>query len=80
MLYIKKVLTYMFTLMGCFFFTACDMMDYHPYDTRFDGKRNIIATNIERIETLTEGRKDICFAVISDTQRWYDETPYCESH
>ena len=72
MLYIKKVLTYVFTLMGCFFFTACDMMDYHPYDTRFDGKRDINTTNVKRIKELTEGKKDICFAVISDTQRWYD--------
>ena len=80
MLYLKKVLTYMFTLMGCFFFTACDMMDYHPYDTRFDGKRDINTTNVKRIKELTEGKKDICFAVISDTQRWYDETHRIVNH
>ena len=62
------------TLVGCFFCVGCDMMDYHPYDTRFDGERNINATNIKRIERATKNRKELCFAVISDTQRWYDDT------
>ena len=57
-----------------FSLTGCDIIDYHPYDTRFDGPKNINSRNIERIESLCEGLDSIRFAVISDTQRWYDET------
>lgn len=53
---------------------SCDLIEYHPYDARFKGKKNINAQNIERIEAATAGRDSIRFAVISDTQRWYDET------
>ena len=38
------------------------------------GGKNINARNIEKIESNTSGKKQIRFAVISDTQRWYDET------
>ena len=54
-------------------FSSCEV-EYHPYDTRFDGERNINARNCERIEQATSGKREIRFAVISDTQRWYDET------
>lgn len=53
---------------------GCDMIEYHPYDLRVTGDRDINAANIERIERALEGRDSFCFAVISDTQRWYDET------
>lgn len=49
-------------------------VDYHPYDTRIEGEQHINAKNIVRIEAATAGKKVIRFAVISDTQRWYDET------
>ncbi len=55
-------------------FTGCDLIDYHPYDARFDGAKDINARNILRIESKMKGRKTLRFAVISDTQRWYDET------
>ena len=53
--------------------TACQV-EYHPYDTRIEGPRGINARNIARIEAACEGKRTIRFAVISDTQRWYDET------
>lgn len=53
---------------------SCELIDYHPYDADFRGRRNINAENIARIERECAGRDSICFAVISDTQRWYDET------
>ena len=53
---------------------SCDLLDFHPYDGRFDGPKDINARNIARIESATLGRDSIVFAVISDTQRWYDET------
>ena len=53
---------------------GCDMIEYHPYDLDIDGETGINAKNMQRIEAELEGRKRITFAVISDTQRWYDET------
>lgn len=53
---------------------SCDLIDYHPYDTRVSGAHDINARNIERIEKLCEGRDSVSFVLISDTQRWYDET------
>ena len=49
-------------------------VEYHPYDTRIDGETGINARNIARIEAACAGKRMIRFAVISDTQRWYDET------
>lgn len=53
---------------------GCDMIEYHPYDLDIDGETGINAKNISLIESGLEGRTEIAFAVISDTQRWYDET------
>lgn len=75
-----RIITSFITLLTCLFLIGCDMVDYHPYDTRFSGEQDIIATNIKRIEQATAGRKTLCFAVISDTQRWYDETHEIVNH
>lgn len=48
-------------------------VEYHPYDTRIRGTRGINARNIARIEEACAGRRTLRFAVLSDTQRWYDE-------
>lgn len=53
---------------------ACEVIDYHPYDADFRGACDINARNVERIEQTCAGRTRLRFAVISDTQRWYDET------
>ena len=53
---------------------GCDMIDYHPYDTKIDGAHDINRSNTLLIEQRLAGRSEITFAVISDTQRWYDET------
>lgn len=54
--------------------TGCDLIEYHPYDTRVTGERGINAANAARIERHCAGRRRIRFAMISDTQRRYDET------
>ena len=54
--------------------TAGCQVEYHPYDTRIRGARGINARNIARIEQACAGRRTLRFAVLSDTQRWYDET------
>ncbi len=54
--------------------SACEWFDYHPYCVDISGETGVNAKNIARIESITEGRKTFRFALISDTQRWYDET------
>lgn len=61
-------------LMGLFLFIGCDMIEYHPYDLDIHGETGINAKNIQLIEEKLHGKEKISFAVISDTQRWYDET------
>lgn len=63
----KPLIALTLLLVGC-------QVDYHPYDTRIKGEQGINAKNIARIETTTAGKEVIRFAVISDSQRWYDET------
>ncbi len=53
---------------------SCEMLESHPYDVHITGERGLTEKNIRLIEQQTEGKKEIRFAVISDTQRWYDET------
>ena len=60
--------------LAVFLLAGCDMIEYHPYDLNIDGETGINAKNIRLIESALAGRKEISFAVISDTQRWYDET------
>lgn len=55
-------------------FSGCDLIDYHPYDSRYDGEKALNSKAISRIEQICAGRDSIRFAMISDTQRWYDET------
>ncbi len=54
--------------------SACDAFDYHPYCVDISGETHINQRNVARIEAATKGRKAFRFALISDTQRWYDET------
>lgn len=51
----------------------CGCVEYHPYDTRVDGATDINAKNIARIERECKDLKELRFAVVSDSQRWYDE-------
>ena len=71
-LYIRYLFALLLPLSGLL--QACDMIEYHPYDLDIDGETEVNARNIQRIETALDGKKEFSFAVISDTQRWYDET------
>lgn len=61
-------------LLGCFLLGGCELIDYHPYDVRIEGPTDIHTTQIAEIEERLQGRKHFRFVMISDTQRWYDET------
>lgn len=54
--------------------SSCEIIDIHPYDGKIEGETGINGKNIKEIEEMLAHRRTICFAVISDTQRWYDET------
>ena len=54
--------------------TACEMFDYHPYDTKIYGEKNVNAKNIAIIEQKFATKDTIRFVGTGDTQRWYDET------
>lgn len=53
--------------------SACDVIDIHPYDARIKGETGLNDKNIQLIEKSTKDRYEIRFAVISDTQRWFDD-------
>ena len=54
--------------------TGCDLLESHPYDVNISGDKHLTSKNISRIEKITAGKNSIKFAMISDTQRGYDET------
>ncbi len=54
--------------------SACDLFDVHPYDGKVDGETGLNAKHIAQIEQALEGDTTFRFAVISDTQRWDDDT------
>lgn len=53
---------------------GCDMIESNPYDVHITGEKQLTYKNIELIERATAGKSIIRFAVISDSQRFYDET------
>lgn len=71
---LRRAARLLLTLPAMALLAGCEVIDYHPYDTRFSGATDINAANVRRIETSCAGRRSLRFAVISDTQRWYDET------
>lgn len=70
----KKYLSRLFLFIAAGILTGCEMIEYHPYDLDIDGETGINNQNIQQIESTLQNRDRITFAVISDTQRWYDET------
>ena len=56
------------------YLSACDMIEYHPYDVNIDGKVGLTTANCALIERQCAGKDTLRIAHISDTQRHYDET------
>ncbi|MBP3419355.1 MAG: metallophosphoesterase [Marinifilaceae bacterium] len=56
---------------------GCEMIESHPYDTKISGECDLIEKSVQRVEQQLKDSSEITFAVISDTQRWYDETEDC---
>lgn len=53
---------------------GCSAFDYHPYDVRLDGEKNINSHNIEKIEKECRNKESVTMAFISDTHGWYGDT------
>ena len=62
------------SIITAFIFSSCDMLECHPYDVNISGERGITHKNIGLIESATAGHTSLRFAMISDTQGWYDDT------
>lgn len=69
----KTLFRLFFSSLAALALTGCDLIDYHPYDTHAGGEHGLNAKHVARIEEDMAGRDSLRFAVISDTQRWYDE-------
>lgn len=57
-----------------FLLTSCEMIDYHPYDGRVKGDKDINRTNIAKITANCRQKDVIRFAMMGDSHRQYDET------
>lgn len=77
---VKQQIGYLFLGVLCILTHSCELIDYHPYDVRIKGETGINGRNTARIEADLAGKKHFRFALISDTQRWYDETEEMVQH
>lgn len=56
-----------------FLCSACELIDYHPYDGRLDTDNEINRNNIMRIESICQQKDTVRFVMMGDTNRSYDE-------
>lgn len=54
--------------------SGCDILESHPYDVSVSGEKHLTAKNISLIEASLSGKNTFVFAMVSDTQRGYDDT------
>lgn len=72
---IIKVLT---LIVVCFSMTSCsDVFEYHPYDVRISGEKDLNAKNIAKIEAKFKDSDTLRIAIMSDSHGWYEATKDC---
>lgn len=49
-------------------------MDYHPYDVKIEGAKNINSRNIAQIEHICANKDSIRFVAMGDSQGFYNDT------
>ena len=69
----RKVLLW---IMAVILASGCDSFQYHPYEVRFDGERNINHNNIVKIEEQCRNLDALYVAFISDSH--HDYTDLCD--
>ena len=62
-----------FIIGAVIFFCLSCQAEYHAYDTRVDEECAVNHRMLPAIEQQCANRDEIRFAVLSDSQRWYDE-------
>lgn len=53
---------------------SCDLIKYHPYESVKDVPKGLTEKNVWLLENLGKGKDTLRFAMISDTQRKYEDT------
>ena len=71
---IKKYIVKIIFCIEISFLSGCELIEYHPYDTRIYGDKGINYTQIEKIENSCSSKESIHFILMGDSQRCYDET------
>lgn len=69
----RQVQFYILLLLCCAL-SGCSMIESNPYDVHITGEKQLTCKHINLIESATAGKPELRFAVISDSQRFYDET------
>ncbi len=67
-------------ILSCCLLLGCDLIQYHPYDVRLSGTLNINAANVAKIEEACADKDTLRFALMGDSQRWYNETKDFVTH
>lgn len=57
-----------------FVLNSCDLIKYHPYESVKDVPKGLTEKNVRILENLGKGKDTLRFALISDTQRKYEDT------
>ena len=73
---IAKIILY--TEICCF--SGCELIEYHPYDTRIYGDKEVNLTQIEELKNRCSSKESIRFILMGDSQRCYDETEAFVNH
>lgn len=69
-----RVLDILIICLSLLLFGSCDLFRYHPYEDVNNVPTRLTQKNLTLIEQLGRGRDTFRFALISDTQRHYDDT------
>lgn len=74
-----KTMNYFLLFITLISFVGCDFVEYNPNEIRVDSDdKHTLSKHIEELNKVNSKNDTIRFAVIGDTQRWYDETIACK--
>ncbi len=66
-----------FLLLSLLLFNCCELFEPHEYAGKIRGEKSINTTNLYQIENNCRNKEVIKFAVISDSQGWYNQLEDC---
>lgn len=62
------------SLISCCLVSCDEVFQYHPYDVRITGKRDINNKNIAKIQQQCKDKDTLYVVFTGDTQSWFDQT------